>query len=250
MRRTVTWGQLFGLIKEGARDYTKDFDLWKDWKDSGEDPDKLRPLLHQFKGMIRKESNPWKNVDIPPVVVDAEFNKQFLHAARTYNPNKGKLKTWVGHNLRRAGRFMKTYQNPARIVEGRSGAQRGKFNNAVAVLSQRYDRDPTTTELSEYLGWSPPEVERATAESRRALYTSSYSQGYDPASHMPSRATEIMRFMPAELSDEETLVWEYLLGEGGKPQLNQTQIAQRMGVSPSKVTRLKKSIEAKIKKHY
>jgi hypothetical protein len=75
----------------------KDFELWKTWKESGEDPNLFRPLLQQFRGLIRNKADRWaRNVDLPPAVVHAEFNNQFLNAARTYDPHKGAaLGTWV-----------------------------------------------------------------------------------------------------------------------------------------------------------
>lgn len=229
----------------------EDFQLWKQWRDSGEDPDKLRPLMNQFRGMIRQGVNRWLSIDMPPAVIQAEHNKQFLRALRTYDPDKGKLGTWVGSHLKKAPqRFLTTYQNPARIIETRTGAKRGLFDNAVATLDDQLGREPTSQELSEHLGWSLPEVERAQAEGRKAFYTSSTPFGLDPATNMPSRATEIARFIKPELNPEEMLVWEYTTGDGGKPQLKPGEIAVRLRMSPSKVSRLRNSITEKIKKYY
>lgn len=228
-----------------------DFKLWTEWRQSEEDPDKLRPLLGQFRGMIRQSVNRWSGIDMPTSVIQAEHNKQFLRALRTYDPEKGKLGTWVGSHLKKAPqRFLTTYQNPARIVETRTGAKRGVFDNAVATLDDQYGREPTSQELSEHLSWSLPEVERAQAEGRKALYSSTTPFGLDPATNMPSRATEIARFIKTDLSPEEMLVWEYTTGEGGKPQLKPGEIATKLSMSPSKVSRIRNSITAKIKKYY
>jgi DNA-directed RNA polymerase specialized sigma subunit len=228
-----------------------DLQLWGEWKESDEDPNKLRPLLNQFRGMIRQNAGKWSGIDMPPAVIKAEHNKQFLRAIRTFDPEKGRLGTWVNGHLRKAPqRFLTTYQNPARIVETRTGAKKGIFDNAVATLDDQFGREATSQELSEYMGWSLPEVERAQSESRKALYTSSIPYGLDPASNMPSRATEIARFIKPELSPEELLVWEYTTGEGGKPQLRPGEIAKKLKMSGSKVSRLRNSITAKIKKYY
>lgn len=229
----------------------EDFQLWQQWRDSEEDPDKLRPLMGQFRGMIRQSVNRWSSIDMPVAVIQAEHNKQFLRALRTFDPDKGKLGTWVGSHLKKAPqRFLTTYQNPARIVETRTGAKRGVFDNAVATLDDQLGREPSSQELSEHLGWSLPEVERAQSEGRAAYYTSATPFGLDPATNMPSRATEIARFIKTELSPEESLVWEYTTGEGGKPQLKPGEIATKLGMSPSKVSRLRNSITGKIKKYY
>jgi DNA-directed RNA polymerase specialized sigma subunit len=229
----------------------EDFQLWQQWRDSDEDPDKLRPLMNQFRGMIRQGVNRWSSIDMPPAVIQAEHNKQFLRALRTFDPDKGKLGTWVGSHLKKAPqRFLTTYQNPARIVETRTGAKRGIFDNAVATLDDQLGREPSSQELSEHLGWALPEVERAQSEGRKALYVSGNPFGLDPATNMPSRATEVARFIKTELTPEESLVWEYTTGEAGKPQLKPGEIATRLGMSPSKVSRLRNAITEKIKKYY
>jgi len=240
------------LEKDASKRQThEDYALWKEWKDSNEDPDKLRPLLTQFRGMIRQSANRWAGIDMPPAVIHAEHNSQFLRALRTYDPDKGKLGTWVGSYLKKAPqRFLTTYQNPARIVETRTGARRGVFDSAMATLDDQLGREPTSQELSEYLEWSLPEVERALSEGRKAVYSSSAPYGLDPATHMPSRATEIARFIKPELSPEEMLVWEHTTGDGGKPQLRPGEIANKLNMSPSKVSRLRNSIAEKIKKYY
>ena len=229
----------------------QDLQLWDDWKTGGEQHDHLRPLLQQFRGMIRQNTNRWAGIDMPPAVIKAEHNKQFLRALRTFDPEKGKLGSWVGNHLKKAPqRFLTTYQNPARIVETRTGAKKGLFDSAVATLDDQFGRDPTSQEISEYMGWSVPEVERAQSEGRKALYTSSTPYGLDPASNMPSRATEIARFIKPELSPEELLVWEYTTGEGGKPQLRPGEIAKKLKTNPSKISRIRNSITDKIKKFY
>lgn len=237
--------------KEVAERNLRDIELWKAWRDSDEDPDYFRPLLQQFRGLIRHRADRWaRNIDLPPAVVHAEFNKQFLNAARTYNPNKGTaLGSWVTTNLQKANRYLTTYQNPARIVETRAGHQKGLYDNAKAVLEDQFDREPSTTELSEYLGWSEAEVGRMQAESRKALYTSVYSTGFDPATNMPSRETEVLRLIKPELTPQERLVYDYLLGESGKPKLKPGEIAVRLGTSASTISRIKKSIAEKAKKY-
>jgi DNA-directed RNA polymerase specialized sigma subunit len=245
------------LEKEGAKpkspDLAKqDFALWKEWKESDEDPDKFRPLYSQFQGLINSKANAWsRNIDLPPAVVNAEFNKQFLYAVRTYDPDKGAaLNSWITTNLKqRVNRYLQTYQNPARIIETRTGHKKGIFDNAVATLSDQLDREPNTQELSEYLGWAESEVGRAQLENRKALYTSNSPIGMDKATQMPSRESEILTLIKPELSRDERLVYDYLIGDGGKPMLKPGEIAAKFGWNPSKVSHIKNSIANKAKKY-
>ncbi len=228
----------------------RDFQLWDDWKKSGEDPNKLRPLLHGLRGTIRSQANRWAGrVDIPPAAVHAEFNKQALNALRTYDPNKGAaVASWVTTNLQKAQRWVTANQNPARILEGRV-YKTGLYDTAMATLDDQLGREPTTQELSEYLKWSEPEVARMQAEKRRALTTGGFESGYDPTTIMPSRESEILNMIRTELNPEELLVYEYKTGYGGKPQLKSSEIARKLGVSPSKVTRITQAIGRKMEKY-
>jgi DNA-directed RNA polymerase specialized sigma subunit len=252
------WTDILELVKEGAKKETafperrqKDIELWKAWKESGEDPNLFRPLLQQFRGLIRNKADRWaRNIDLPPAVVHAEFNNQFLNAARTYDPNKGAaLGTWVTQRLLKANRYLTTYQNPARIVETRTGHQKGLYDNAVSTLEDQFGREASTREISEYLGWAPAEVGRMQAESRKALYSSGYSSGFDPAVNMPSRETEVLRLIKPQLDSEELLVYEHLIGDAGKAKLRPGEIAKKFGWNASKVTRIKNSIAEKVKRY-
>jgi DNA-directed RNA polymerase specialized sigma subunit len=67
---------------------------------------------------------------------------------------------------------------------------------------------------------------------------------------MPSRESEVLNMIRPELSPEETLVYEYKTGYGGKPQLKSGEIAKKLGVSPSKVTRITQAIGRKMKRYF
>lgn len=219
----------------------QDLQLWQQWKQGGEKPEDLRPLLGNFRGMIRRQSNQYaRNVELPPNSIHAEFTKQAVNAFRTYDPGKGaSLGTWVTTNIIKGKRWVSTYQNPARIGEHRI-YKTGAFNAAKSQLDERLGREPTKEELAEYLQWSPREVGRMNAELRKAHIESSYEG--DPTTIVPSIEAERLQLVKHELNPEQKLVYEYTLGDGGKPQLKPGQIAQKLGISPSKVTRIRNDI--------
>lgn len=222
----------------------EDLQLWKLWKDGGKKPDDLRPLLNNFRGMIHKESNRFAgNVELPPAAIHAEFTRQAVHAFDTYTPTKGAaLGSWVGTNLQKGRRFVATYQNTARIGEHRH-YKVGQFQNAQAMLNDQLGREPTNQELSEQLQWSPVETTRMGAEIRKGNIASAFDG--DPTIIRPSNEMERLRLVKYDLTPEERLIYEYTLGEGGKPQLRPGQIAEKLKISPSKVTRVRDSIYRK-----
>jgi DNA-binding MarR family transcriptional regulator len=55
-----------------------------------------------------------------------------------------------------------------------------------------------------------------------------------------------MNLIRYQLTPEELLVYEYTIGAGGKPKLRPGEIATKLGMHPTKVSRLRNSITKKI----
>lgn len=235
-----------------ARDLSEtkkhEIELWQTWKDGGEKPDDLRPLLKSFKPLIRSRANFWANrVELPPAAVHFEFNRQFVDALKSYDPNKGtQLGSWVTTRLQKAQRWVAQRQDPIRTQERRY-YKVGEWENAYATLDDQLGREPTTREMAEHLGWSEAEAGRMESEKRKSLYASGF--GFDPTSITPSREAEKLKLVRFELSPEELQVFDYTVGTYGKPQLKPGEIAKTLNLSPSKVTRIKNAIAAKLEKY-
>ena len=243
-----------GLDKEAARRkkdlaeiQQKELELWEQWKNNGERPDDLRPLLQSYKPVIRYRANQWSSrADLPPEAVHAEFQKSALDAFRTYDPNRGtKLSTHVNNKFKQAYRWVQQHQDPVRMQERRY-YQAGAYDNAMAQLDDVLGREPTTREVAEHLGWDEAEVGRMQKEKQTVHFSSGYEGGYDPTSIMPSRDAEKLKLVRYELNPEELQVYDYTLGTYGKPQLRPGEIAKKLGMSPSKVTRIRQAIAGKL----
>lgn len=235
--------------KDLAETQKREFEMWQQWKEGGEKPNDLRPLLKSFKPMVRSRANHWaRRAELPPESVHAEFNRQFVNALKTYDPNKGAaLGSWVTGTLRKAQRWVSQHQDPTRVQEHRY-YKMGEWDNALATLDDRLGREPSTREMAEYLGWSEAEAGRMESEKRKSLYSSGFG-GFDPTVVMPSREAEILRLIRYELSPEELQVCDYTVGTHGKPKLRPGEIAKKLNMSPSKVTRIRNSIAGKIRKY-
>jgi DNA-directed RNA polymerase specialized sigma subunit len=224
-------------------------EMWKEWKESGMEPDKLRPLLKSFKPLIHSRANMYtsKLRDIPPAAIRSEFTNQFVKALQTYDPNRGAaLNTHINYQLRKAKRFITTYQNTGRIPETRIYRIR-ELQDAHQRLDDKFGRPPTTHELADKLKWSPTQVDLLQRELRKSYPTGQFES--DPSSYTPSRQKEVLRLLPYELTHDEKAVFEHLYGIGGKPKLGPGDIARRLKMSAPKVSRLKKSIAEKYKRY-
>lgn len=245
----------FRKREERRRRQAEDLEAWKEWKASGKDPKKLRPLLKRFKPMIETRAKAYRGkVPIPPAAVDAEFKKQFVRALNTYQPEKGALGTWVYQYLEAAKRFIAKYQNPMRIPEERIYLV-GDFYRAHEYLDDLYGRPATPKELSDYVRYElgkPKATPKAMAllekELRKSVPRSAFEE--DPTVVAPSRQKEVLDLIWYELSPEEKLVYDHMRGTHGRQlETRPGKIAKMVGMSNSKVSRLRASIAEKIDKY-
>lgn len=246
--------EALGHVKEAAIDdlrkrQQREFQMWQQWKQGGQKPQDLRPLIKSFKPLVNHQANIWagKVRDVPPAAIRAEFTNQFVSALQTYDPNRGAgLGTHIRHQLKKAQRFVTTYQNPGRIPENRIYRIR-ELQDAEQHLDETLGRPPTQLELADRLKWSPKQVDVLQREVRKARPTGQFET--DPSTFTPSRQKEVLRLLPYELTQDERQVFEYLYGVGGKPKLGPGQIAQKLKMSAPKVSRLKRSIAEKYERY-
>jgi DNA-directed RNA polymerase specialized sigma subunit len=232
----------------------EDLRLWKIWKEGGQKPEDLKPILSRFDGFIGQQAAVWKGkVNIPPSVIDIEFKRWFLEALKRYDPSiKGfggqsaQIKTFATPYLMKAMRYMTSHQNMARIPETRIYEIR-KFQDAELSLDEKLGRPPTHDELAKELGWKPKQVATLATEIRRDLVTSQFE--YDPALTEPSREEEIKRLIVYELTPEELQVYRYTFGVGGVKEMTPGQIAKKLKMNPSKVSRIRKKLTVKVNKY-
>lgn len=252
-----------GVVKLGfarKRDLRKrqqrEQDMWQTWDKQGRKPEDLRPLMHSLQPFLNSQMRPFRRRlrDIPPDVVEAEFQDRLVDGLIKYDPTRGaRLNTYLQHSLLPAKRFISTYQNPARIAEARIGGIT-PLKDATDKLSRRLGRPPTASELSRAMPtkpsgqkWSPGEVRMLRTELRKAYPVGMV--GGEVGTVVPSRDMQIMRLLPYDLSSEEKKVFNFVYGRGGSPQLGTNDIAKRLGMSAPKVSRLKRKIADKWKKY-
>ena len=238
------------LEKEAASSRAKkDFSLWQEWDKNGRKPEDLEPLMKQMDPLVRRASNVYSGkVNIPKSAVRAEFQIQAINAFGNYDPNRGaSLGTHLTWQLKKGKRFISTYQNIGRIPETRIH-HITTFKNARDELSDTLGRDPSGHELATKLKWPTNQVTAMELELRKEVPTSTLQS--DMTSLKPSKEGELLRLIQYDLTPEEKAVYEHLLGSNGKTQLKPGQIAKKLRMSPSKVSRIKNSIGKKAKRYY
>lgn len=241
-------------------DRNAEYAMWSDWKNSGEDPQKLEPLMKAMGGIVQRTVSTYSAADIDDNFVKAEAEKKVLEALKDYDPSKGaKLSTHVLNRQKRVGRFVKNHQNFARVVEGRA-ANWSEYQEARKELQDAKGRDPTREELAVLLSrklkakgkkkWkvSAKEAGRYMAEDRRDLVHSGLDQ--DSFVTMPTHDRLVLKMVEDELTPEERAVYERMFGLNGAPKQGPGEIAKALRIHPSKVSRLSASIAKKVDRYY
>lgn len=220
----------------------KEIDLWHTWNNGGRKPEHLKPLLESYKPVLQRAANTYRTVEIPSSTIHAEFRKQFVNAVKTYDPKKAALNTWVTNHLKKASRFIKTYQNLGKIPESQISKIR-EFNQAKEHLTNVHGFEPDTRMMSDHLKWPHKRVVQLQKELRKDLASSGFP--HDPTEVLTPKELEAIRLIQYDtrMSPEERTVYEYTFGMNGKARMKPGQISKQTGIHPSKISRIRTKLK-------
>ena len=223
--------------------------MWHTWKDAPTE-ENLYPLIQEFRPDIEYKVSEFASAPVPDAAVRSKARILTIKALNTYSPDKGAgVRTWVNWNLRKVRAFAIENQNFGRIPEGRA-LKIAEFKQVKSDLTQKMGFPPDALTLSEALGpkWSVAEVTRMETELRSDLVESMSLESDQLPTLFESKERDILRYIYHDLTAQERSVYEYTLGVNGKPKLSAKDIAAKMNISGPKVSRLRKSIDQKMRK--
>lgn len=229
-------------------------ELWHAWQASPSEQT-LEPLLREFEQDIEYKVSEFDKAPVPNSAVRMKSRRQVLKGIQTYSPEKpASLRTWVNWHLKKVRSHVIQNQNFGRIPEGRA-LQIADFKQVKRDLIDRNGYPPDAVTLAESLKefnpryqWSVAEVTRMENELRDDRVASMSLEPDTLPQLMESDERDVLRYIYHDLSPQEKTVYEYTLGVNGKPKLPAKEIARIMGVSGPKVSRLRKSIDEKMRK--
>jgi DNA-directed RNA polymerase specialized sigma subunit len=232
----------------------KDIHLWNKWKSTNSKSD-LKDLLRAYDPVIHKWVSQFAHSGVPYPALEAETKLNTIKAFQSYDPAKGtQLNTHVTNYLQKGQRLVYESKALTRIPEHRA-TRVSTFMSVKDHLKEKLNREPTVDELQEELAathpigdgenhWSPAEIARMTAELHKTLLTSEDSL-QEMAVQTPSEDSKLIDYVYYELLPQEKAVFEYLTGRGGKPMLDGINIAKKLNLTPSRVSRIRQKIADK-----
>ncbi len=232
--------------KELKKKQKQEIHLWHAWNDNGRKPEDLQPLYQSFKPLINKAVSQWANrvEQVPNSAIHAEMHKQFLNAVKSYNPAKAQLNTWVTNNFRKAGRYIRNYQNFGHIPEQQI-EKIEPYKKAKEELTDILGHEPDAISIAEHMGQPVRKIQQLEKEMRQDLAASKFEDA-DPATILAPKELEALTLIQYDLTPEERTVYEYTFGMNGRPMLKPGEIASKAGIHASKVSRIRKKLQDKV----
>lgn len=225
-----------------------DLELYDSWKSAvGPGKDRaLEALLANLGGVVGSAVNSYRGAPLPFRVLELEAKASAVDALREWQPNRGMtLASFVGTKIRNdLSRYTAQHQNVARIPEHQV-RRIGPFNAAVADLTARYGREPSTHEIADYMMVPVKHVVSLRKMLRRDLVISGEdSDAIVDLEHDPDYERAMLAYY--NLSPQEKLVFDYRMGAHGQPKLKPGEIATKLGITPARVSAVTASIAQKL----
>lgn len=186
----------------------------------------VEKLLADHKKLIEAEAKKY-STNLPLVTVQIEAYKLARQAAETYSPGVGKFSTHLVNSLKKLSRLSTKYGNTVRMPEN---VQFGlnKLNKVEKELESTFGRPPTTEELADYSGFNVKTVD-SLLKNRKKMIT--FNNLLSTPVLGDSSNDEWLRFVYHDLTPRDKLIFEHKTGFGGKPVLENDQIAKKLSLS-------------------
>ena len=223
--------------------------LWMEWTGNGQmdNDDRAFQLMTSFQPLIHSQVNKFRNSGLPPSVLGAEGQRLAFDALKSYNPNKGAaLNTHIINNMRNIHRLVQQNQQVGKIPEAR-GMKMVTYKNVRSNLEDQISREPSVDEMADAMGWSLAETDRMEREIHGELTTGKIegAEFYGEANTRANKDIETMRYLYKELFGNDKVIFEHTFGYGGKPILNNKDIAVKLHTNEMAITRAKRKLAQK-----
>jgi|SRR5215471_13519914 len=230
------------LEPELAQDYA-------DWKAAGT-PEANAQMLGRIQPMIDQAIQAHVGPSNPLLVSRARGLA--LHALRSYDPTRARLRTHLFNQLQGLKRVSRQQSSVLHVPE-RVSLDRYHLERHTQELMDRLGREPTDEELADATGFSPrrmqrvrsylPAVAEGTLESADPEGRNQIYGGVILPQQQQSRLDAVRDLVYGDLSPQDQLIMAHALGMGGRRPLSNQQIAARLKRSPGLISQRKAAIQ-------
>lgn len=220
----------------------QDLTLWKEWKRT-RDSATLTKLLDRLRPLIARETGKWQS-SIPQVALEAKARMLTVEALESYNPNMGAaIGTHITSRLRKLSRSVYPYQNVARLPENKQLL----YNTFQVVQGQLLDnlgREPTVEETADEMNWTPKKV----ADFQRSFGRRELVESEGAFIEDDQQVSNLVDFYYHGLAPEDKLLFEDIVGYGGKRARNNTDLMRKYKMTQGQLSYKKRKFVDDLKR--
>ena len=226
------------LKGEAPKLYPDSYESWR----SNSTPDNLYKVVKDMAPTINYALSNLGAMGDP--ALEGEASLVAAKAIRKYDPDQGtKLSTYMTHQLQQMNRIARKLREPLRIPERQQMERHALFNSEME-FTEKYGREPSTAELADFTNIHIDKIGKL----RRLPYTvrtQEYTRGTedaegDPASPIVDKLDfmdEAIDYVYLNSQPLDQRVFELMTGYAGSELLTPKEVAERLDISRSQVSR-------------
>jgi DNA-directed RNA polymerase specialized sigma subunit len=166
------------------------------------------------------------------------------NAVKDYDPTYGAaLPTYVTTQLRRLIRDQRQINSPVKIAD-RAMLDLYKITQAEQAYEDQHGREPDLLQLADFSGINPKRIEKVRRQMPAIPTEDAFGESI--GDQTPDFASEVMDAVFFESDHVDRKILEHKTGYGGKQELSGEELARKIGISPSQVSRRAKRLSKKI----
>ena len=196
----------------------------------------LKPTIDYHLAQHRSATDP---------LVRAKAMSFAVDAVKKYDPTRGaSLPTFLSSQLRQLSRTVRQSRNPVRIPE-RIQIDSMKLNQAKTAFADEFGREPDTLELADYTSIPVKRIEKIhkyqwTMPGQSELGEQEYEG--------PDYGKEALEYVFHDSDHTDRRILEMKLGYGGHPPMAPKDIAVKLNLSPTQLSRRSMRLAQRINK--
>lgn len=214
------------------------------------DPTLFNELTLRYEPVVHSVVNKFKTVGVSPATLRAQAHTQLFKALKTYKPDMGaQPTTHIWNNLQKITRTAVESQISGHIPEHRN-LKKATYTTTKMNLEDRLGYEPSIDQMSDELGWNKEEIGRM--ENELGGETTASNAAFDFYGNSTTGESEdkiLTDYLYQELQDRDKVIFEHTFGYGGKPILNNKQIALKLHTNEMAIHRAKKKMSEKIQSY-
>jgi DNA-directed RNA polymerase specialized sigma subunit len=216
----------------------QDDPMMKHWESftSNPNPDDFGKLWDGLKPTVEHAMNKYglRSTNVPKQAVEGQAIVEFDKALKSYKPQSGAaLKSWVFGRMRALQRYMREEQDIAHIPDNRA-VEIGRLRERTTFLTDQLGREPSTEELSDDLHIPIKKLGQLQKELRRDYMAEEGLDAFSDVDDM-SELEDRVRSIQMDLSGDQQVILEHVMGLFGKPRLTISQIAKKLNKTENQV---------------